>query len=82
MYHAGDPTKSLRKRVEDIHHRTDPLHQPLIAILKLPKRLGLALKYGQDGIDRVTSLHLSRERMVEKLFPSLLLVLAQGGIKD
>ena len=72
--------------MEDVHYGTDPLHQPLIAIPKLLKRLSLASEYSFDSIDRVALLHLSRERMGEKILPSLSLVLAQdlaqGGIKD
>ena len=64
--------------MEDVHYGTDPLHQPLIAIPKLLKRLGLASEDSFDSIDRVALLHLSRERMVEKILPSLSLVLAQG----
>ena len=81
-YQTNTLAKRLRKRVEDIHHRIYPPHQPLIAIPKLLESLGLALKYGQDGIDRVTPLHLDRERMVKKFFASLLLVIVQGAIKD
>ena len=45
-YDASDPAKGLRKRGENIHHRIDPLHQPLISIPKLLKLPCLALKYG------------------------------------
>ena len=81
-YQTNALTKCLRKRVEDIHHRIYPPHQPPIAVPKLLESLGLALKYGFDGIDRVTPLHLGREGMVKKFFASFLLVLVQGAIKD
>ena len=81
-YQTNTFAKRLRKRIEDIHHRIYPPHQPPIAVPKLLESFGLALKYGFDGIDRVTPLHLGREGMVKKFFASLLLVLVQGGIKD
>src|SRR6266702_979652 len=77
-YQSNTLAQCRRKCEEDMHEWTDPLHQPLIASPRLLKCFGLSLKYGQDGVDRVASLHLSRKRMVEKLFPGLLLVLAQG----
>jgi len=60
--------------MEDVHYGTDPLHQPLIAVPNLLKRFGLASEYNFDRIDRVALLHLSRERMVKKILPSLFLV--------
>ena len=78
-YNAGSPSDSIRKRGESIDGRIDPLGQPLIAIPELLKRLSLDLEYGFDRIDRVASLQLSGERMVEKRFSSLVLVFAQGA---
>ena len=75
-----------RTLMEDVDNGNDPLHQPLIAILKLLECLGLALEYSFDGVDRVALLHLSREGMIEKILSGLLLIvgqgLGQGGIKD
>ena len=76
---ASSPSDSIRKRGENIDDRIDPLRQPLIAIPKLLKRLGLGLEYGFDCVDRVASLQLSGERIVEKRFSSLVLVLAEGA---
>jgi hypothetical protein len=72
--------------MEDIDNGHDPLRQPLIAIPKLLKGLGLVLEYSFDGIGRVALLQLSRDLMVEEILPSLFLVLAQclaqGGINN
>ena len=43
-YDAGNPAKGLRERGEDVRHRIDPLHQPLIPIPKFLKLPCLALK--------------------------------------
>jgi hypothetical protein len=80
-YDASSRTNSVRKRGEDIHYRVDPLHQPLIAIPKLLKRLGLALKYGFGCIDRVTLLQLGSKLIVEKWFSGLLLIFAQSTVQ-
>ncbi len=63
-YQSNTIAQCRRKCEEDMHEWTDPLHQPLIASPRLLKCFGLSLKYGQDGVDRVASLHLSRKRMV------------------
>jgi hypothetical protein len=86
-YHGSSVSKvASRTLIEDIDNGNDPLHQPLTAIPKLLKGLGLTLEYSFDGIDRVALLHLSREGMIEKILTGFLLIvgqsLAQGGIED
>ena len=80
-HNASSASDSIRKSGEYIDDRIDPFHQPLIAIPKLLKRLGLVLEYGFDRIDRVASLQLSGERMVEKRFSSLVLVVTEGAVQ-
>jgi len=54
----------------------------VIASPKLLKRIGMMLEHGQNVINGGTASQISSEWLIQKVFSSLLIVLAQGGIKD
>ena len=85
--HAGTDrakasTKGSRERVEDIHGWRKPLGESLIAALRSIEIVGFPLKYGEDSFRRIASSYLLRERVGNKVFFRLLLVLFQSFIED
>ena len=78
-YQANAISKSARKGVEYMDQWIDPLHQVLIA--RSLEGLGLIPKYVEDRVDGLAGLQLRSEPDGLKVFPGLLLVLDQGGIK-
>ena len=74
--------KGDRECVEDVHRWRKPLCEPFIAALRSIQFVGFPLKYGENGIRRVTSFDLLRERMGNKFFSGLPLVFLQSLIED
>ena len=70
-----------REDMQHIDDRSEPLEQFCITLLEFVKRPGLFLECIEDRIRAVTTIDLGGEWVVAEIFPTLLCVLLQGGIK-
>jgi hypothetical protein len=67
--------------MQHFDNRSEPIEQFGIALFEFVKRLCLFLEYMKDRIGGVTGINLGGERVVVKIFASLLGVLRQGSIE-
>ena len=81
-HRANASAKGGRECVEDIHGWREPLGESFIVALRSIKIVGLALEHGEDRGRRITAVYLLRERVSNKVFLGLLLVLYQSSVKD
>ena len=68
--------------MQDIHSRSDPCREHIVALLGLIEPRGLVSKHGEDSFGGITGLKAGKERMLGEVLLSLTLVCFQSRVEN